>query len=88
MTPAQGVQVWTLVGYIGAEPQFQAAPGGPILPRRLARIRAASEGYHAIFRNPTPARPAPVSKSDPGVSADTVISLVWIAMIAGCSVGC
>ena len=77
-----------MVGYIGDEPQFQAAPGGPVLPRRLARIRAASEGYHAIFRNPTLPRSAPVSKPGPGVSADTVISILWIMGIAGCSVGC
>lgn len=80
--------MWVLVGYLDGIPQYRAVDGGPVLPRALARKRAGLDGYHAVFRNPTPPRNAPTREIRHGGASVDWIGIVWVCMIAGCSIGC
>ncbi len=81
--PARGAQVWALVGYGPDNTPHYRADKGPTLDRKAATAHAASGGYHAVFE--TPRRPRPDTGG--GIAVDW-ISVVWIALIAGCGIGC
>ena len=82
MVASKGSETWILVGYVGAVPQYQSAPGGRVLPRKLATQNAAARGYRATFRD-TVAAPRARVDTGGGIDLETVAGAVWWMAIFG-----
>ena len=81
MVAAKGFETWILVGYLDTVPQYQATPGGRVLPRKLATQNAAARGYRATFRDAVAPR-ARVDASG-GVDLETVVGGIWWLAVFG-----